>query len=134
MIFVDTSAWLALADAHDRHHDEAREVQRRIIRGEYGHQITSNYVLVESVSIIRRRLGLRPAMALAGAMASGKEVGLFWVEPVHHREAMELMASHADKQWSVTDCTSFVLMRSMGVRDAFTFDRDFAQAGFSAHP
>jgi uncharacterized protein len=134
MIFVDTSAWLALADSHDRHHEEALEVQRRIVRGQFGQQITTNYVLVETVSIIRRRLGLPPAMSFASAVESGKEVGLFWVEPVHHREAMELMASHADKQWSLTDCASFVTMHSMGVQDAFTFDRDFVQAGFRAHP
>jgi len=59
---------------------------------------------------------------------------VFWVEPIHHNEALELLTTHADKDWSVTDCSSFVIMRSLGVSDAFTFDRDFAQAGFNAHP
>ncbi len=134
MIFVDTSAWLALADSHDRDHSQAAEFQRRIVRGEYGKQVTTNYVMTETVTIIRRRIGLAPAIALANAVDAGKEVGLFWVEPVLHREAIDLMAAHADKRWSVTDCASFVIMRSLGIRDAFTFDRDFAQAGFSAHP
>jgi len=134
MIFVDTSAWLALADSHDRDHAEAAEFQHRIVRGEFGKQVTTNYVLAETVTIIRRRLGLAPAIRLSNAVRGGKEVGLFWIEPVHHHEATDLMAAHTDKDWSVTDCSSFVIMRSLGIRDAFTFDRDFAQAGFSILP
>jgi uncharacterized protein len=134
MIFVDTSAWLALADSHDHDHSPAIESRRRIIKGEFGKQVTTNYVMSETVTIVRRRLGLPKAVELASAVRIGKEVGLFWVEPVHHQEALDLMAAHADKEWSVTDCVSFVMMRSLGLRDAFTFDRDFVQAGFIAHP
>jgi uncharacterized protein len=134
MIFVDTGAWLALADAHDRDHSAATEFQRRIAQGEIGKQVTTNYVLTETVTIVRGRLGLDTAVRLSNALRSGSEVGLFWVEPVHHHEAIEIMASHVDKTWSVTDCVSFVMMRALGVRDAFTFDRDFAQAGFAVHP
>lgn len=134
MIFVDTSAWLALADAHDRFHNSAREFQRRIVRGEFGKQVTSNYVMTETITIVRRRLGLAPAVALANAVRAGGETVLFWVEPVHHQEAMDLMESRADKTWSLTDCTSFVLMRSLNIRDAFAFDQDFEQAGFVMSP
>jgi len=134
MIFVDTSAWLALADSRDHDHSRAIEFHRRILRGEFGKQVTSNYVMTETLTIVRRRLGLQPALELAKAVRVGKEVGVFWVEPIHHNEALELLTTHADKDWSVTDCSSFVIMRSLGVSDAFTFDRDFAQAGFNAHP
>ncbi|MGD0587324.1 MAG: type II toxin-antitoxin system VapC family toxin [Thermoplasmata archaeon] len=134
MIFVDTSAWLALADANDRDHRRALEFQRHIVRGEFGRQVTTNYVMAETVTMVRRCLGVVPAIAFGNAVRSGTQTGLFWVEPVHHREAMELMASHTDKNWSLTDCTSFVIMRSLGVHDAFAFDQDFVQAGFSAHP
>jgi|SRR5271170_460060 predicted nucleic acid-binding protein len=134
MIFVDTSAWLALADSRDRDHSRAIELHRRIVRGEFGKQVTSNYVMTETLTIIRRRLGLPQALELAKAVRVGTQVGLFWIESVHHNEAIELMASHADKDWSLTDCSSFVLMRSLAVRDAFTFDRDFTQAGFVARP
>lgn len=131
---MDTSAWLALADSHDRDHARASRYQQRILRGEFGRQVTTNYVLLESVTIIRRRLGLPSAIRFSNAVRGGKEVGLFWIEPVHHHEAIDLMASRTDKEWSVTDCSSFVLMRSLGIRDAFTFDRDFSQAGFSTYP
>jgi uncharacterized protein len=134
MIFVDTSAWLALADSRDRDQSRAVELHRRILRGEFGKQVTSNYVMTETLTIIRRRLGLTQAIELAKAVRVGTQVSLFWIEPVHHEEGVELMASHADKEWSLTDCTSFVIMRALGVRDAFAFDRDFAQAGFITRP
>jgi uncharacterized protein len=96
--------------------------------------VTTNYVLVETVSIIRRRLGLRPALTRSDTLLHNQGVGLFWVEPVHHQEAMRLMTTQADKEWSLTDSASFVIMRSLGIQDAFTFDQDFTQAGFISHP
>jgi uncharacterized protein len=134
MIFVDTSAWLALADSHDKDHARATAFLSRINRGEFGKQVTTNYVMTETLTIIRRRLGLGPALALAETVRAGRELGVYWVEPIHHNEAIGLMAQHADKEWSVTDCTSFVIMRSLGIREAFTFDRDFVRAGFSRQP
>jgi predicted nucleic acid-binding protein len=134
MIFVDTSAWLALADAHDRDHPPAREFGTRLARGEFGKQITTNYVLTETVTMLRRRLGLAAALRFHSSLEESRAVQTFWIEPVHHREAIALMADHDDKQWSLTDCTSFVVMRGLGVADAFAFDRDYAQAGFQIHP
>jgi uncharacterized protein len=134
MIFVDTSAWLALADSRDRDHARALAVHRRILHGEFGKQVTSNYVMTETLTIVRRRMGVAAAVALSTAVAHGTEVGLFWIESVHHNEAVALMAEHPDKDWSLTDCSSFVIMRALGVQNAFTLDHDFAQAGFSTRP
>lgn len=50
------------------------------------------------------------------------------------QRAVDLMISHEDKRWSLTDCITFVLMRELEVRDAFTFDRNFAEAGFRTQP
>ena len=134
MIFVDTSAWLALVDANDRDHRAALSASSRIARGEFGKQVTTNYVLTETVTMVRRELGVSRAVALASALASSKEVQTLWIEPVHHNAAIEFLADHEDKDWSVTDCTSFVVMSAMGIDTAFTFDRDFAQAGYSVVP
>jgi len=46
--------------------------------------------------------------------------------------AQGLFCSRADKSWSLTDCTSFVIMEDRGIRDALTGDRHFEQAGFRA--
>lgn len=44
----------------------------------------------------------------------------------------ELHAQRPDKEWSLTDCTSFVVMKERGVEDALTSDQHFEQAGFRA--
>jgi uncharacterized protein len=46
--------------------------------------------------------------------------------------AFELYRTHKDKSWSLTDCTSFIVMRERRLVDALTNDRDFRQAGFNA--
>lgn len=134
MIFVDTSAWVALADRHDRDHARTLDVGRRIARGEYGKQVTTNYVMTETLTLVRRRLGLSAAVSLAKTFAESDEVRVFWIEPVHHDEGVRIMASHADKVWSLTDCTSFVVMNALQIRQALALDDDFTQAGFSVVP
>lgn len=47
-------------------------------------------------------------------------------------DAWSIYKSHADKQWSLTDCISFVAMRRVSITDALTFDHHFEQAGFRA--
>ncbi len=134
MIFVDTSAWLALADRHDQDHARTLDVSRRIARGEYGKQVTTNYVTTETLTLVRRRLGLSAAVSLAKTFAESDEIRVFWIEPVHHEEGVQLMATHADKVWSLTDCTSFVVMHALQIRQALALDDDFTRAGFSVVP
>lgn len=54
------------------------------------------------------------------------------IDDVIEKEAWEVFKKYnRDKLWSFTDCTSYVLMKSMGIDMAFTFDeRDFRQMGF----
>ncbi len=134
MIFVDTSAWLALADRHDGDHVRVLDVARRIARGEFGKQVTTNYVVTETLTLIRRRLGLSAAVSLAKTFGESDEIRVFWIEPVHHEEAVQLMANHEDRVWSLTDCASFVVLRALQIRQALALDDDFSRAGFSVVP
>ena len=43
---------------------------------------------------------------------------------------LELYETRPDKEWSLTDCISFLVMRERGVTDALTNDHHFEQAGF----
>jgi predicted nucleic acid-binding protein len=47
-------------------------------------------------------------------------------------EAIALYAARTDKDWSLTDCVSFVVMRDEGITQALTGDQHFEQAGFTA--
>lgn len=50
------------------------------------------------------------------------------------RAALELFEHSRDKRWSFTDCTSFLVMRELGLAQAFSFDRNFEEAGFARLP
>lgn len=47
-------------------------------------------------------------------------------------QGLALYISRPDKQWSLTDCISFVIMRERGLTDVLTGDHHFEQAGFKA--
>lgn len=134
MIFVDTSAWLALADPSDAHHTEALEFEAGLRQGTHGKLVTSDFVLDETITIVRDKAGMAKARDLSNAMLESPNVHVLWVREAHFRDALALLFSREDKHWSVTDCTSFVLMRGMELEAAFTFDADFRQAGFSTFP
>jgi uncharacterized protein len=134
MIFIDTSAWLPLVDPDDRDHVAVRAQQERLASGEFGRAVTSNYVLTETMTLVRRRLGFNAALSLSRLIDQSKELRVVWVEPVHHREALALLFGHQDKEWSVVDCSSFVLMKALGITLALAIDKDFEQAGFERIP
>jgi len=45
---------------------------------------------------------------------------------------LRLFAQRPDKDWSLTDCISFVAMEEHGITEALTADKHFEQAGFTA--
>lgn len=126
--FVDTAYLIALVLTDDEHHSRA-VAWNRIIPGSL---LSTEYVLVEfadalwepplrplvveTVAVLRRR----PAVRVVPASTS-----LF-------DEALAMFHSHRDKEWGLTDCISFIVMRREGVTDALTSDHHFEQAGFRA--
>ena len=134
MIFVDTSAWLAISDVRDGNHVSARGQHTELLRGGAGRLITSDYVLDETFTLLRKRIGGELVRSFARSLEESRSVQQVWVNPAHFREARTLFLDQGDRAWSFTDCTSFVLMRELGIPVAFTFDRDFERAGFETRP
>ncbi|OGS49676.1 MAG: hypothetical protein A3K65_09635 [Euryarchaeota archaeon RBG_16_68_12] len=134
MIFVDTSAWYALMDAEDPHHREARSFHADLGRGRFGRLVTSDYVLDEAYTLLRLRASLDYVRRLDHLLGRSRSLVQLWIGEEDFRRALQLMLEREDKVWSFTDCTSFVVMESMGVRDAFTFDSNYREAGFTLHP
>ncbi len=126
MIFVDTSAVLALADTRDSHHHEAVASLESMMSE--GHALlTHNYVLVESAALLQNRLGLESSLAF---LSDAERFTVHWVSPSDHAEAVALLKDRNRRGLSLVDCMSFVVMRQYAVMTALAYDADFEAEGF----
>jgi predicted nucleic acid-binding protein len=129
-LFVDTSAWLAYANRADRHHEPVRAA----LRGFGGRLVTTNWIFDETVTLAKARLGHATAL-LAGDLLRDPDVAdLVRVSGADERLAWDLFRQREDERYSFTDCTSFVVMRRLGIGTAATLDEDFAREGFLVVP
>jgi predicted nucleic acid-binding protein len=85
----------------------------------------TNYVQVETHALLLRRLG----RALAREWLLGAALPVVRATQVEEERAREIVARHADKDWSLCDAISFAVMDSRRVGSAFSFDRHFSQYG-----
>jgi uncharacterized protein len=128
-IFVDTSAWYAVADETDARHREAAAILRRLAGGGY-RLVTTNYVASESYTLLRVRLGFRVAGAFLARLRTSASARRVFVTEAWEEAAEELLNRYADHEFSYVDATSFIAMNRLGLSEAFAFDRHFAIAGF----
>jgi predicted nucleic acid-binding protein len=134
MILVDSGAWYALSDPQERHHGHATGMFTRLTKGEFGRILTTDYVLDETYTLLRMRLGVGAVAKLRDLVKGSSSLQVVRVSDRDFDHAVDLMLAHEDKRWSLTDCTCFVLMRELEVANAFTFDHNFSEAGFRVLP
>lgn len=132
-IFVDTSAWFALIHRQDYAHRRALRVWNDL-RHRPARLVTSDYVFDETFTLTRFRAGHDAACRLGSLLLRSRVVEITEVTPQVRSGAWDLFVRQADRDFSFTDCTSFVTMRELGLQDAFTFDEHFAQMGFRVWP
>jgi len=128
-IFVDTSAWLALNDRNDQYYKKAVANSSRIKKDRID-LITSEYILDETITIIRYRVSHQAAVIFGESMSGSRIVRIEDITEGHRLKAWEMFKKYEDKELSFTDCTSFVLMKHFKLNKAFTFDDHFRQMGY----
>lgn len=127
---MDTSAWFAFANRRDRDHAAVAAVLR-----EAGTRlVTSSFVFDEAVTLCAYRLGHPAAVQVGRVLRDPAAVDLVGVTPADEEEAWQLFEDRPDESYSFTDCTSFVLMRRMGIEVAVALDDDFRREGFAVRP
>jgi uncharacterized protein len=133
VIFIDTSAFLARFVTRDQYHAGATNFWHELMRSQEP-CCTSNAVLSETFTLLARRTDYRFAARQALRIYSSSALQV--LRPGHNDEAsaVVLFEKYASQRVSFCDCISFVLMRNLGIQDVFTFDRDFAVAGFTTRP
>jgi len=131
VIFVDTSAFLAILNRGDRFHISAGAAWRTWLTQD-AQFITSNYIVLETTALVQHRLGVDAVATLHEDMLGPLHIE--WIDVDMHNLAVNVLLTHRQRQLSLVDCTSFALMRHLGIRQVFTFDRHFAEQGFTCLP
>lgn len=128
-VFVDSSGFLALWDSTDEHHAAAVRLQAGLAQ-KRRRFVTTEYIVDETATLLLVRHSHAAAADFLETIERSEAVRLEWIGPERFFASASLFRKHADKEWSFTDCVSFFTMRELRIRDAFTSDHHFRQAGF----
>jgi predicted nucleic acid-binding protein len=130
-IFAATAGWGHLVDPAQAFHARAATLYRRA-RQEGRTLITTNYILTELVALLISplRLAHPRIVAFIEGLKASPYVDVVHVDPPLDAQAWQLFTERPDKEWSLVDCASFVVMQQRGLLEAFTTDHHFEQAGF----
>lgn len=132
-LFVDTSAFIALYDASDRHHEAAKDFfTPDRIRALGVQLVTTNFVFAEVYAYFCRDHG--DAITVGRYIRESKILRYLRPDPADEEAAWKLAQEYHDKDFSFVDCLSFVIMSRLGCRKAFTFDSHFRQMGLQMLP
>jgi len=130
-IFVDTGAWVALADVRDQHHQRASAVYPSLLK-RY-RLVTHNLIVAEAYILIRLALGHAAAITFLDSLSSPR-ILLVRSDAALEADAVKILKKYRDQTFSYADAVSFALMRRRGINEAFAFDKHFATAGFICVP
>ncbi len=96
--------------------------------------VTTDYVIDETLTLIRVRLTLAAAEAWWAQVEGSSRLRWEWIGIARAERARDVFFRHRDKSYSSTDCTSFVVMKELKLKQALTTDRHFRQMGFEVLP
>ncbi len=128
-VFVDTAAWLALFNSRDAYHAEAVRTMRSLEQGGT-EMVTTEFVLLEVADALPRLAHRARAIGFLNDLRLLPNLLIVAATNGLLDEGWSLYKSRPDKEWGLTDCTSFVVMRRHGLTEAFTSDHHFEQANF----
>ena len=128
-VFGDASFFFGLAAKRDVAHDAATRTFVALLRANR-RMVTTDYVIDETLTLTKARTNASTALALLDRIERSTAIIVESISPARFESAKALFRKHADHGYSFTDCTSFVVMRELGISDALTTDRHFVEAGF----
>ncbi|MDQ2943438.1 MAG: PIN domain-containing protein [Candidatus Dormibacteraeota bacterium] len=126
MRFADTSFWFGLQERRDARHAQAGAIVARGV----GRVVTTNHVIGETWTLLRRRSGHAAAVGFLDRLGVLPDLEVFHVDEGIEKDAWRWLRSRTEREYSFVDATSFAFMRRRRIREALAFDGDFNAAGF----
>ncbi|MBI4066783.1 PIN domain-containing protein [Candidatus Gottesmanbacteria bacterium] len=127
-IFIDTAFFKALIDTKDDFHEDAVTILERLNK-QSTQLITSNFILDETITLIRVKCGRDRVKDLQRSLLKLKRFKIIRVISLDEKNAWEWFWNDWSRL-SFTDCVSFALMKRLGLTRVATFDNHFQKAGF----
>ena len=130
-VFADTGYWIALLNPRDELHERAGAVSLTLTSTQI---VTTEWVLTELLNSFAERgpqFRIVAAKTVA-ALRKNPRVLVVLQSSASFDAAFQLYQDRTDKSWSLTDCSSFLVMQQYGIDSALTYDRHFEQAHFKA--
>lgn len=130
-LFVDTSGWAYYLDRQDPFYPKVVAiVQKAIIQRR--RLVTTNYIVAELVTLLSSRFHLprQDVIRVINTLKLDAVVEIVHIDTSLDSAAWHLLETRIDKEWSLVDASSFVLMERSGMTEALTTDHHFTQAGF----
>jgi predicted nucleic acid-binding protein len=125
-MLLDTSGLLCLIHLREAQYERAISLYDDATT-----RVTHSYVLGEFVSLAQaRRVSRLAALDFSERLVNDNEIETIWVDETMHRRALALLRARPDKDYSLCDAVSFLLMRDRNITDALTTDQHFEQEGF----
>lgn len=130
-VFIDTSAILTHYDADDEQHGVIEELWQNLLAKEIA-LISTNYVLLETASLMQRRFGLSAVLSIEREIRPWLD--LVWVDIRLHDLAVAAALAAERRDLSIVDCVSFEIMRRYGLSYAMAVDKHFVERGYPLPP
>ena len=127
MVFVDTSALVAYMDAGDDFNKRAVDQYSSLLTDDYM-LITTNYIMLETIIVIKKRFGLEAVSSFNNNIAPFLKI--YWIDEEIHRIGVNSLIMVNRKKISLVDYTSFEVMKRLNIEKAFSFDNHFKSFGF----
>ncbi len=125
-VFADAYYFIALLNPRDEGHAAAV----RFTETFSGTHWTTAWIQVEVANACTRRPARSAFLSLFADLEGDSEVNIVPPSAEHYMLGLRLFAQHEDKEWSLTDCISFIVMKENNLANVLTADHHFEQAGF----
>lgn len=125
-VFADASYYVALLSPRDQHHQDAVRISGQMRQP----VVVTDFVLIELANALAPVESRARAIQLWAHLQNDPSTTIVQASPTLIAEGLELYANRPDKDWSLTDCISFVVMQERELKEALTADHHFEQAGF----
>lgn len=129
LVFLDTSALVAIMLPRDSFHSAASRLLTELYELAVT-AVTTEFVVFEFANFLSKIDSRSSAVVMIDNMLKLPNFKIVWSNSKFFDAAYSLYKTRQDKEWSLTDCASFVVMKEHRIKLAFTSDKHFEQAGF----